>query len=58
MVLLGGGLIALDKGTMKLISVFRTKQGSRECYAFPIIYNGILYIRHGETLMAYNIKES
>ena len=52
------GLIAIDNGTMKLISVFRPAYGTRESYAFPIIYNGILYIRHGETLMAYNIKEN
>ncbi|MBC8315534.1 MAG: PQQ-like beta-propeller repeat protein [Bacteroidetes bacterium] len=52
------GLIAISNGTMKLISVFRPAYGSREPYAFPIIHNGILYIRHGETLMAYNIKEN
>ncbi|MFC2103890.1 PQQ-binding-like beta-propeller repeat protein [Bacteroidota bacterium] len=42
---------------LELISSFRIKKGTKEHFAFPVIKNGILYIRHGNTLMAYNIKK-
>ena len=31
--------------------------GSREHWARPVIHQGVLYIRHGEALMAYDIKD-
>lgn len=38
------------KGTVKV------ELGSEQHWAHPVICNGILYIRHGNTLLAYNIK--
>lgn len=35
---------------------FKITKGSKEHFAHPVVANGILYIRHGEALMAYKIK--
>jgi len=41
---------------MKVISEFKITKGEKEHFAHPIINNGLLYIRHGGYLAAYNIK--
>lgn len=51
------GLISIENGSMKLTSVFRPGMGTRESFAFPVIHNGVLYIRHGDALMAYDLHE-
>jgi outer membrane protein assembly factor BamB len=55
-----------DSGTMYLVkpspesfqpvSQFTISQGTEEHWAHPTIANGRLYIRHGDTLMVYDIK--
>jgi outer membrane protein assembly factor BamB len=55
-----------DRGTMNLIkpnpdrfelvSSFPITLGTAEHWAHPVIYEGVLYIRHGNALMAYKIK--
>ena len=55
-----------DKGEMALvnprpekfdiISMFPVTLGTDTHWAHPVIHNKILYIRHGNTLMAYSIK--
>jgi len=39
-----------------LVSSFRISKGSGPHWTQPVIHNGVLYIRHGEALMAYNVK--
>ncbi len=39
-----------------IISHFRVNKGDGAHWAHPTIHNGILYIRHGDALMAYKIK--
>ena len=39
-----------------LIGKFPIKLGDGPHWAHPVIYKGVLYIRHGNTLMAYDIK--
>jgi outer membrane protein assembly factor BamB len=54
------GNLALVKASPKdfeIISSFRITQGSGPHWAHPVINTGILYIRHGNVLMAYDIKE-
>jgi outer membrane protein assembly factor BamB len=54
------GNIALVKASpeaFQIISTFKIPLGKGPHWAHPVIHNGILYIRHGETLMAYDIKE-
>ena len=53
------GNLALVEPTpdkFNIISSFRIKHGSGPHWTQPVIHNGVLYIRHGNALMAYNIK--
>lgn len=49
-------LIKLTANTMEVVSKFRIRKGSREHFSHPAISNGVLYVRHGNALMAYEIK--
>lgn len=51
------GLVKPNPEKFELISSFRVRQGSGPYWAHPVINNGVLYLRHGEALMAYNIKK-
>jgi hypothetical protein len=46
---------ALPEG-FEIVSSFRVTQGSGSHWAHPVISDGRLYIRHGEALIAYDIK--
>jgi outer membrane protein assembly factor BamB len=53
-----GGTIALvqpDPADFKIISTFKFEGGEGPYWAHPAIYNGRLYLRHGNVLMIYNI---
>ena len=53
------GEIALAEANaekFEIISKFSVPLGTREHWAHPVIYKGVLYIRHGDALMAYSIK--
>lgn len=54
-----GGFMSLinPEPKLELISSFRIKKGTKEHFAHPVIKNGILYIRHGNVLLAYNIRK-
>jgi outer membrane protein assembly factor BamB len=39
-----------------IISQFPITLGTEQHWAHPVIYKGILYVRHGDTLMAYKIN--
>ncbi len=41
---------------MELVSSFKVTRGTKAHFAHPVICNGILYIRHGKSLLAYKIK--
>lgn len=49
------GLVKPNPEDFQVISSFRHQLGSGPHWAHPVINNGILYIRHGETLTAYKI---
>ena len=54
------GEIALVKPNpekFEIISKFSVTMGTDQHWAHPVIYKGILYVRHGDSLMAYQIKE-
>ncbi len=44
-------------GSFRIISKFQIKMGSEQHWAHLVIKNGILYVRHGNALMAFNIKK-
>jgi outer membrane protein assembly factor BamB len=39
-----------------LVSQFSITEGTGQHWAHPVIYNGVLYVRHGNSLLAYKIK--
>jgi hypothetical protein len=55
------GNMALVKASpekFEIISSFKIPLGTGPYWAHPVICNGTLYVRHGEALMAYNLKEN
>jgi len=51
------GLVKPTPEKFELISSFQVTLGSKgPFWAHPVIHNGILYLRHNDTLMAYDIK--
>ena len=53
------GNLALVEPTpddFKIVSSFRITKGSGPHWTQPVIREGVLYIRHGEALMAYKVK--
>jgi len=56
-----------DKGEMilakaspekfEIVGKFMITLGTDQHWAHPVIYQGVLYVRHGNTLMAYDIKQ-
>ncbi len=55
-----GNVHLVDPGgsSLREVSTFKVTKGTKEHFAHPVITNGTLYIRHGKSLMAYNIKQS
>lgn len=53
----GMKLFGFDKGKLREISSFKVSQGKSDHLAHPFIRNGILYIRHGQALIAYRIAQ-
>jgi outer membrane protein assembly factor BamB len=49
-------LVSYNSGKMKQENVFRITRGSKEHFSHPVIKNGILYQRHGDSLMAFDIR--
>lgn len=49
-------LINADPVNMEVISKFRITKGEKEHFAHPVIHDGKLYVRHGNSLQAFNIK--
>jgi outer membrane protein assembly factor BamB len=51
------GLLKATPEKFDLVSSFQVTQGDKgPFWAHPVIHNGILYIRHNNALMAYNIN--
>ena len=51
------GLVKPDPNKFEVTSSFKVPMGKGPHWAHPSIKNGILYIRHGEALMAYDIRK-
>lgn len=54
------GTVALAQpltDSLKIVSNFKVKGGVGPHWAHPAIYNGMLFIRHGNVLMVYDIKD-
>ncbi|MDO9155078.1 MAG: PQQ-like beta-propeller repeat protein [Paludibacter sp.] len=51
------GILELNETGFELKSKFRIVLGTEQHWAHPVIDKGILYVRHGNTLMAYSVKK-
>jgi len=49
-------LVKPNPEEFEIISKFSITLGTEQHWAHPVIYQGVLYVRHGDTLMAYKIK--
>ncbi|MDF9829025.1 PQQ-binding-like beta-propeller repeat protein [Parabacteroides sp. PF5-6] len=50
------GLVNPTPEKFDVVSEFRITKGEGPHWAHPVVHNGILYIRHGNALMAYKVK--
>lgn len=49
-------LVKADPSGFKVISKTRVTHGSEQHWAHPMIHEGVLYVRHGQALIAYNVS--
>ena len=52
----GMSLIKPNPEKFELVSKFQITLGTNQHWAHPVIHKGVLYIRHGDALMAYAVK--
>ncbi len=50
------GLVKPTKEGMELVSSFVITMGNDQHWAYPVIHNGRLYIRHGNVLMVFDVR--
>lgn len=53
----GGKVCLADPAKLTEISSFKINRGTNENFAHPVIHDGILYVRHGNVMMAYKIAK-
>jgi outer membrane protein assembly factor BamB len=51
------GLVKPFPGKLELVSSFKIPEGKGPCWSHPEIKEGILYVRRGDVLMAYDIRK-
>lgn len=49
-------LVSPDPSGFNIVSQARVTKGSEQHWAHPVIYDGVLYVRHGRALIAYKVK--
>jgi len=49
-------LVKPNPDRLELVSSFNITLGTNQHWAHPVIHDGVLYIRHGDVLMAYKVK--
>lgn len=50
-------LVSYDQGKLQEISSFKITRGTKQHFSHPVIYRGVLYQRHGQVLMAFDIRK-
>jgi outer membrane protein assembly factor BamB len=51
------GLVKAENGKMELTGSFKMPVGTKEFFTLPVISEGVLYLRHGDTMLAYDIRQ-
>lgn len=49
-------LVNYQQDQLEPAGQFKVKEGSGHHFSHPVVANGVMYIRHGDALMAYRIK--
>ncbi len=49
-------LVNYEEEQLESAGQFKVKEGSGHHFSHPVVANGVMYIRHGDALMAYSIK--
>ncbi len=49
-------LVEASPAGFKVVSKTSVRLGSEQHWAHPVIYGGVLYVRHGKALIAYKVK--
>ena len=49
-------LVKPDPSGFNIVSQTKVILGSEQHWAHPMIHNGVLYVRHGQALIAYKVK--
>jgi len=49
-------MVKADPAEFKLLGKTKVELGTEQHWAHPVINKGVLYVRHGEVLMAFKIK--
>lgn len=49
-------LVKPNPERFEIVSKFPITLGTEQHWAHPVIYKGVMYVRHGDTLMAYKVK--
>jgi outer membrane protein assembly factor BamB len=50
-------LLSYNQGKMEKVSSFKIRKGTKEHFSHPVINKGILYQRHGDALVSYDIRK-
>ncbi len=50
-------LLSYSQGKIEKVSSYRIKEGNMQHFSHPVIHEGVLYQRHGNTLMAFDIRK-
>jgi outer membrane protein assembly factor BamB len=50
-------LLKYNQGKMQKVSSFRIQKGTAQHFSHPVINKGVLYQRHGNVLMAFDIRK-
>jgi outer membrane protein assembly factor BamB len=51
------GLVKPENGKMELVSSFKMPVGTKEFFTIPVISEGVFYLRHGDAMLAYDIRK-
>lgn len=49
-------LVIPDPSGFRVVSETRVALGTEQHWAHPVVYDGVLYVRHGRALVAYKVK--
>jgi outer membrane protein assembly factor BamB len=50
-------LLGYDEGKIQKVSSFKIRDGNLQHFSHPVIHEGVLYQRHGNVLMAFDIRK-